>query len=125
MPWPRSGGLPYLRRRTRLCQKGVPRAGDGRARSARGAGAGWVGPRSRRDRKSSHSGSGELGESRFSFLEVVGEEASLSLVVLDDVVADQVAQQPGTDDLQEVGDGHVRDARLPATKVEGGWKLFT
>jgi hypothetical protein len=40
------------------------------------------------------------------------EEASLPLaVVLDDMAADQVAQEPGADDLQQVSDGDVGDAR--------------
>jgi hypothetical protein len=43
---------------------------------------------------------------------VLGEEASLPLaVVLDDMAADQVAQEPGADDLQQVSDGDVGDAR--------------
>ena len=81
------------------------------AAKPRGAGAGRAGPRSRRDRQARDSGGGELGEGRLSFGEVVGEEAGLPLVVLDDVVAHQVAQEPGADDLQQVRDGNVGDAR--------------
>ena len=81
------------------------------AAKPRGAGAGVAGPRSRRDRKASDGGGGELSEGRLSFGEVIGEKSGLSLVLLDDVVADQVAQEPGADDLEQVRDSDIGDAR--------------
>ena len=45
-------------------------------------------------------------------MQVVGEKSGLTLaVVLGHAVTDEVAQQPGADDLQEVRRGGVGDAR--------------
>jgi hypothetical protein len=75
-----------------------------------------------RDRPgASDGGGGELGQGRLSLGEVVGEEAGLSLVVLDDVVADQVAQEPGADDLHQVRDSDVRDARQGVEHRLAAW----
>ena len=57
-------------------------------------------------REASHSGGGELRERWFSLLQVVGEESGLPLaVVLDHMATDEVAQEPGADDLQQVRRG--------------------
>jgi hypothetical protein len=109
------------------------------AAKPRGAGAGRVGPRSRRDRQARDGGGGELGEGWFPLGEVIGEEAGLPLAVvvdgnpgrvpipsrdatlpakpagsarnLDQAAAEQVAQKPSADDLEQVRHGDIRDAR--------------
>jgi hypothetical protein len=64
-----------------------------------------------RGRQARDSGGGELGQGRLPLGEVIGEEAGFPFVVLDDAAADEVAQEPGADDLQQVRDGGVGDAR--------------
>jgi hypothetical protein len=93
-------------------------AGDGRARSARGAGAGRAGPRSRRDRKAGHSGGGELGQDGVTggqlvvYLERFGRQ-------LDHAPAGEEPQDAHARYLQDVRDlvglepGQGAKARLP------------
>jgi hypothetical protein len=72
-------------------------------------------------REARDGGSRQLGERRFPLAEVVGEKSGLALAVaLDHAAANQVSQQPGANDREQVGDGDVRDARQ---SVEHGYAV--
>jgi hypothetical protein len=59
-----------------------------------------------RGRQARDGGSRQLGERRFPLAEVVGEKSGLALgVALDHAAANQVPQQPGPDDREQICDG--------------------
>ncbi len=62
-------------------------------------------------RQARDSGGGELGQGRLPLGEVVGEEAGFPFVVLNHAAAYEVAQEAGADDLEQVRDAGVEDAR--------------
>ena len=63
-------------------------------------------------RQSRDRGRRQLRQRRLTFGEIVGQQHGVGIGVgLDDAAADEEAHHTGADDLEQVGDGRVRDAR--------------